>query len=114
MVHFDARRVDENCKDASTDDLLLRATAFRTNMEPQALTIILKHLWQRGITAEIIAHLTVETTPEDYLRDKHGTILRCSHCEQPAIRQVWGWHRFWGFLPILPRKFRFCREHSGG
>jgi hypothetical protein len=109
-MKFERKRVQENAQVASTQDLLDRVTAYRRELEPEALEIFERELRRRGIgQLEITAHANrlegqILTTPE-------GIALPCSYCERPAITSNWGWHRLWGMLPIFPRFFRYCEAH---
>src|SRR5256885_174553 len=53
-MEFDLQRVRANVRKASTEDLLDRATVYRTNLEPAALPVILEELKARGVTADAI------------------------------------------------------------
>ena len=43
--------VEKNVAAATTEDLLDRATIYRADMEPEALTLIDAELFRRGVTA---------------------------------------------------------------
>jgi hypothetical protein len=109
-MKFDTRKVWANARQASTDDLMDRVTVFREGMEPEALAIIEAELRDRGITPEMIeAH--ARAGREKCVRSADGAALPCSFCRKPAVVEGWGWQRLWGFLPIFPRRFRYCRDH---
>ena len=110
---FDLERVRRNVKEATTEDLLDRATVFRNGMEPVALEIIDAELDERGYTAlDIEHHARVRGETAIVLAD--GVAARCTFCFKPATSEGWGWHRFWGKFPLWPRYFRYCEEHSKG
>lgn len=103
-TRFDPERVRSNVRKAETADLLDRATVYRDEMESEALAIIEDELRTRGVTAvEIEAHAR--------RREGHVLAARCSFCRRPAVATGWGWHRLWGFLPVFPRRYRYCESH---
>ncbi len=107
---FDLERVTQNVRQATTEDLLDRATVYRAGMEPEALELIHDELRVRGITAgQIEAHAAQRRQQITLLAD--GTAVPCSFCHRPAVGEGWGWHRMWGVLPLFPRFFHFCDEH---
>ena len=111
-MELDLERVRANVRSAQTEDLLDRATIYRTEMEPEALEIIDAELIERGVTREQVqAHID---DTGDVLRRKDGAILQCSFCRKPATFQGWGWHRLYGEVPIFPRWFRWCKDHYDG
>jgi hypothetical protein len=111
MLEFDADRVRANVREATTVDLLDRATVYRQGMEPEALDIIEAELRRRGVTPE---QLERGASPA-VLRD-HGLPRRCSFCNRPAVERRWGWEgvHWRGFLPLpaLPHRCYYCAEHS--
>ena len=111
-MEFELNRVRANVRNATTEDLLDRATVYRAGLEPAALPLILEELRARGVTPEVIvAH---ECTRGDVLFDDTGTAQKCHRCDKPAIAREWGWHRMFGQLPIFPRAFYLCEEHRTG
>jgi hypothetical protein len=103
-------RVRENVRQATTEDLLDRATVYRQGMEPEALEIIDAELYRRGVgSAELAAH--AELAGKRTLRAPEGWALKCHECHRPAVVRVWDWHRLWGWLPVFPRRFHLCEEH---
>ena len=108
-MKFDINRVRSNVQSAETADLLDRITAYRNDMEPEALLIIQQELMARGITAdEILDHIDNQG---DVLKDAHGSARPCHFCRKPAVVVYWGWHRLFGKLPLFPRQFRACEDH---
>src|SRR5687767_14914300 len=108
-MELDLDRVRENVRKSSTEDLLDRATVYRSGVEPAALPVILEELRSRGVSAEdVVAH---ERTFTAVVRDAEGVARKCSRCRKPAVAEEWGWHRMFGRLPLFPRKFCFCEEH---
>ena len=108
-MEFNIDRVRENVQQASTEDLLDRATVYREALEPEALPVILEELRMRGLTAELlVAH---EEARREVLCDAAGLPRRCSECSRPAIVQEWGWHQLFGKVPLFPRLFWRCEEH---
>jgi len=108
-MEFDLQRVRANVRNASTEDLLDRATVYRAGVEPSALPVILEELRSRGVTAEtVVAH---EGSRQPVLYDEMGTAITCQRCRKPAVARQWGWHRMFGKLPVFPRPFYLCDEH---
>jgi hypothetical protein len=107
---FDIDRVKRNVQDATTEDLLDRATVYRAGMEPQALDVIEGELRERGITGEQIKEHERQRREDTFLLPD-GTVLQCSFCYRPAVAEGWGWHRMWGLLPVFPRFYRYCPVH---
>jgi hypothetical protein len=110
VTRFEAERVRSNVRRATTEDLLDRATVFRTVMEPEALEIIEEELRSRGVQgAEIEAHAMRRN--REVIRLPDGTAARCSFCDRPAVAQGWGWHRLCGVVPLFRRWYYYCPEH---
>jgi hypothetical protein len=110
MLEYNRERVRESASRAETEDLLDRVTVYRGDMEPDALYVIEEELRRRGITAaEIDAH--ERRRQEAGLCEAGGMPARCSFCGRPAVERRWGWHKFWGLLPLFPRPFRYCAAH---
>src|SRR5262245_12444140 len=110
MMDFDPSRTLVNVRNASTEDLLCRATVERDGMEPEALAMIDLELERRGVSAQEQAAFLAQHA--DCLRDEAGLPLRCSFCFRPAHETAWAWHRLWGMIPVFPRVFRYCRTHA--
>jgi hypothetical protein len=108
-MKLDLERVRMNVQGASTEDLLERCTVFKDGMEPEALEIIEEELQRRGVNQDAIDLHARERA--DVLQ-RRGLPLRCSFCHRGAVSEAWGWHRLWGLLPLLPRRFRYCRVHE--
>ncbi len=107
---FDLERVKRNVRQATTEDLLDRATVYRAGMEPLALEVIDEELRARSITAEQLeAHADQRRQEITFLPD--GTAIRCSFCHRPAVAEGWGWHRMWSVLPLFPRFYHYCDQH---
>jgi hypothetical protein len=108
-MKFNADRVRANLAAATTEDLLDRATVYRSEMEPEALAIIEAELNRRGVaTDQIVAHS----------QSRRGTVLtngsvaqRCSFCHKPAVHDGWRWHRLFGKIPLFPRLVYSCEDH---
>ena len=110
-MHWDEQKVLLNIRQAETDDLLDRITAYRRGMEPEAIAMIERELHTRGVTAAQIAERQQEYAREClFLED--GTARMCSFCRKPAIEEGWGWHKLWGKMPLFLRRFRYCKEHA--
>jgi hypothetical protein len=102
-MDFDPQKVWLNARQAKTEDLLNRITVYRGDMEPEAVDIIEAELHSRGVTAAQIA--------EHRERQQHAVAVRCSFCHRPAVAKGWGWHRWWGKIPLFPRIFSYCKKH---
>lgn len=110
MIEFDPERVRANAERATTEDLLDRATVYRGGMESAALEIIDRELHARGVSpAEVDAHEARRR--HLILSGADGTARPCSFCDRPAVMEGWGWHRFWGLVPLFPRRFSYCDYH---
>lgn len=108
---FDPARLRESIREATTEDLLDRVTVYRAGMEEDAIPIIERELWQRGVNeAELEAHERQRRQETIPLPD--GTVVCCSYCYRPAVRRGWSWHRLWGRIPLFPRVFAWCTEHQ--
>jgi hypothetical protein len=109
-MRLNLERVRLNSHEATTEDLLDRVTVYRSAMEEAALEIIEEELRARGVGPEEVrehgALRERETLP---LAD--GTVAVCSFCHRPAVAEGWGWHRWWGLVPLFPRYFRYCTRH---
>lgn len=113
MLEFDADRVEANARQADTEDLLDRITAYRAGMEPGAVALIEEELARRGIGSdEIEAHAL--QCRDECLYHADGTALMCSFCRRPAVAEGWGWHWVFELVPLLPRRLRYCAEHVNG
>ena len=100
-MRFDPERVLSNVRRATTEDLLDRITVYRAGMEPEALDMIERELYSRGVyTAQIEAHAASREQTILLLPD--GTAAPCSFCDSPAVAEGWGWHRLWGLVPLFP------------
>lgn len=109
-MELDLERVRRNVRQASTEDLLDRVTVYRAGMEPAALPVIEEELQRRGIDEWDIELHGIDRGRE-VIPLADGTVLRCSFCDRPAVTQAWGWHRWWGRVPIFPRFFSYCAVH---
>jgi hypothetical protein len=109
-MRFNTDRVRTNVQQATTEDLLDRLTVYAEEMEPEALEIVEAELRRRGVsTRQIREHAEQRRTLEE-----GGHTLQCSFCQRPAVRRGWGWHRLWGWVPLFPRPYCYCEEHSRG
>jgi hypothetical protein len=104
-MRLDLNKVRANVAQASTEDLLDRATVYRQGMEPEALALIDEELRARGVgPAELAAHA----------ERRQGALpgpVPCEKCRRPAVVCHRGWHRLWGLVPIFPRTLAYCQEH---
>jgi hypothetical protein len=111
MLGFDLDKVRENARGATTEDLLDRVTVYRPNMEPEALEVIEAELQQRGVTPAAVAAHGAARENAAYVTTPSGLVLCCTYCREPAVAERWGFHWLWGLIPLLPRRFHYCREH---
>src|SRR5271156_1918106 len=106
----DAHRVQENIRNAPTEDLLDRITVWQLEMEPTAVELIQQELRNRGVGQnQIEAHRTHRQA--SILTDGDTFPVKCSFCDRPAVKQGWGWHRLWQRVPIFPKFFSYCEHH---
>jgi hypothetical protein len=108
-MEFDLDRVRANVKKATTEDLLVRATVYRAVLEPEALPVILAELRSRGVSAEDV--LRHEGSRRGAVLDRAGVARKCAKCDKPAVTCEWGWHYWFGKVPILPRPYYLCEDH---
>jgi hypothetical protein len=113
MLKFDPDAVRRNVRQATTEDLLDRVTAFRAGMEPGAIPIIEDELDRRGVHRGEIDRHAAEDCREVVMRPE-GFAYRCSFCRRPAVVRRWGWHRLWNLLPVLPAVINYCARHADG
>jgi hypothetical protein len=106
---LDLERVRENVKQATTEDLLDRATVYRDGMERAALEIIDRELSERGVTLEALRQH--ERNRGAALVDVTGMARKCSRCQRPAVMETVAWHYLWGLVPLFLRRFAYCEEH---
>ena len=108
-MDFDLNRVRLNVRESSTEDLLDRATVYRSGVEQEALALILEELRSRGLSADaVVQH---EQARRGVLVDDSGTARVCIRCPKPAVVQQWVWHRLFGKLPLFPRYAFLCDDH---
>jgi len=106
----DLERVRANVREATTEDLLDRATVYRGGMEPETLEIIDAELRSRGVTPEaIVTHETVRGV--GLVKGPDGLPRVCARCGRPATWEGWKWGRLWWLLPLFPRWAALCDEH---
>ncbi len=111
MLEFDPAAVRRNAREATTEDLLDRVTAYRPGMEPEAVEIIEAELESRGVGRAEIDRYDGATGPL-VVRRPEGFAFRCSFCDRPAVARRWGWHRLWGLVPVLPWVLNYCARHA--
>src|SRR5262249_30736279 len=106
MMRLDLNKVRANVAQASTEDLLDRATVYRRGMEPEALALVDEELRARGVgPAELAA-------PGGRRQGgRGGAPVKCERCRRPAVVRRRGWHKLWGLVPIFPRTLAYCEEH---
>ena len=108
-MEFDPQRVRANVRNATTEDLLDRATVYRAGLEPAALTMVLEELKARGVTA--VAVVQHGEARQGVMLHPSGTARPCAKCYKPAVVREWGWHRMYGKVPLFPRLFYLCEDH---
>jgi hypothetical protein len=117
----DLKWVRENVRQASTEDLLDRATVYREGMEPEALDLIEGELRARGMgPRQLEEHAAARA--QNAVRDADGNVVRCDFCDRPAVQRRWGWRRMRGrglagvltsVLPLYRPSFvACCAEHT--
>ena len=109
-MQWDAQKVLLNIRQADTDDLLDRITAYRRGMEPDAIVMIERELRERNVSAaEIAEHREICERDCIYLED--GTAAKCSFCQKPAVAEGRGWWKIYRLVPFFPRRLRYCGRH---
>lgn len=111
-MQFDIHAVTRNVRRSSTEELLDRATVYRADMEPAALDVIEAELHARGVDAADVAKHAADRAEAALTRGR--VTVRCTFCDRPAVREAVGWHKWWGRVPIFPRRMAYCDEHGGG
>ncbi|HBI45924.1 MAG TPA: hypothetical protein DDY78_24170 [Planctomycetales bacterium] len=107
---LDLERVQANVRKADVEDLLDRATVYRSGMEDDALELIDAELLARGVNAAAVAAHRERRSATLYGAD--GLAVKCGRCIRPAVARRWGWHCLWGVLPVFPGPQVFCDEHQ--
>jgi hypothetical protein len=110
-MEWNSQKVLENIRQADTDDLLDRVTAYRQGMEPEAIEMIEDELHRRGVGAAAIEKRR-QACERECLFYPDGTAMMCSFCRLPAVAQSWGWHKLWKQVPLFPRRFCYCNTHQ--
>ena len=109
-MEWDEQKVLMNIRQADTDDLLDRITAYRLGMELDAIEMIERELRDRGISeGEIEDHR--EACERDCIYLPDGTAAMCSFCHKPAVAEGRVWWKIWWTMPIFPRRVRYCAAH---
>ncbi len=106
--------VRANVRDASTEDLLDRATIYRKEMDADALVIIDTELVERGVTIDVVkSHLD---SREGHVLREDGTTVKCNFCDRPAVEMErswgWGWNLLFRKLRLSPPPLARCAVHS--
>lgn len=108
-MRLDLKRVQNNVKAATTEDLIDRVTVYRASLDPGAIPVIVEELMSRGVSAEEIArHDERAARP---IVDASGAARPCSRCRKPAAVREWRWHRIFGIVPLFPRVTYSCEDH---
>ena len=110
MFEMNLEQVRKNVQSATTEDLLDRATVYRTGMEPEALTLIEAELEFRGVTGAMIHDHAAKRG--EVFRRTDGTAKKCHFCHRPAVGGGWRWHRLWGRIPVFPWLYVWCEEQA--
>ena len=111
-MEFDLERVRQNVLQSNTEDLLDRITVYRDGMECEAIGLIERELFERGVTSEQILLHAHERRQQGVISHE-GAATMCSLCRRPAVVERLGWHKLWGIVPVFPRRFWYCAVHSG-
>lgn len=109
-MEWNEQKLLVNIRQADTDDLLDRITAYRAGMEQDAIGLIEGELQKRGVTAEqIAAH--AEACKRECVLNNDGTAKSCSLCRKPAVAKGMGWHKLFWLIPVFPRTLWLCKDH---
>jgi hypothetical protein len=111
MLKFDARKCLLEVRQADSEDLLDRVTAYRQGMKPQAVDLIEAELRRRGVT-EATIDARMAACRRECIFGAEEVALTCSRCRRPAVAEMNGWHRLFGLVPVFPRSQRYCKEHQ--
>jgi hypothetical protein len=104
-------RARANIRQATTEDLMDRATVFRKGMEEEALDLIERELRERQVTAaDLAAH--EKARQANMILAPDGLPLRCRNCSRPAVQRTWELGRLFGLVPMFPRLMAYCEEHA--
>ena len=98
---------------ATTEELIDRVTAFRTDQDDAAIRVFESELNRRGVSRESIDARRSELT-ETLVTRADGSALACAFCDRPAEAEIWAWHRLWGKVPLFPRPMAVCPAHVNG
>ena len=112
-MRLDLESVRKNVLEATTEDLLDRATVFRGGMEHEALAIIDGELKARGFSALDLDYYA-QKRGRNVIKRPDGLAARCNFCLKPATSKGWGWHSIFGRFPLWPRFYHYCDEHRPG
>jgi hypothetical protein len=110
-MDWDEQKVLVNIRQADTDDLLDRVTAYRAGMEPDAIVMIEQELHRRGVTEATIEE-RAETCKRECLFAEDGTARTCDKCRKPAVREAMGWHKLFRLVPVFPKTLWLCKDHA--
>ncbi|MFO0938946.1 MAG: hypothetical protein U0798_20780 [Gemmataceae bacterium] len=113
MNESELERVREFSRQAETEALLDRVTAFRADHDPEAIRIFESELFRRGVDKAEIEQKSRESKG-NVLTRTDGSVARCEICERPARQTVWAWYRLWGKVPLFPRPIHVCDKHLSG
>ena len=100
-----------NIRQADTDDLLDRITAYRAGLVEEAIDMIEKELHRRDVTAAQIAEHR-EACRRECVFHQDGTAKMCMFCRKPAVVDSWGWQKLWGLVPLFPRRCVIAKTTS--
>jgi hypothetical protein len=111
MFPFNPEKYRIDVRQAETDDLLDRLTAYRRGMDAQAIPIIEEELSRRGVMQGKL-HVHAKECRKQCLFDANGVAFTCSKCRRPAVTEIRTWHKLFGLVPVFPKRIRLCKIHA--
>ena len=110
-MEWNAEKALVNIRQAETDDLLDRITAYRAGLVEEAIDMIEQELHGREVTAAQIADHR-EACQRECVFHEDGTAKMCIFCRKPAVLDSWGWQKLFGLIPVFPRAMCYCKDHA--
>jgi len=96
---------------ASEGELLDQYCFFAQGMEAKALLILREELGQRGFKADALLEHRKNHGERVYFAPD-GYPKLCKDCRRAATGHSTTWAKFFGLLPLFPRRVFTCDDHS--
>jgi hypothetical protein len=110
VLPFKLERVWHHARQAETLELLDRVTVLAEHYEEAAEEVFLAELARRGLGPEEIRQH--ERTWKPHVIREDGQVRTCERCSRAAVHRGQGWHRLFGYVPILKRTQFLCATHA--